>query len=277
MPVNHELWQAYRDLEFERYGEIWDNFNKDLVEVFGLPALERGRTNHSSPYMNIYAYPLELDYLQIRALPPKWKRFDHFIRATKPEELSADVKEFIDQSRLKRDQGEKLIYVSMGSLGCVDTGLMERLIEMLSHSTKNWFIFSLGSEASKLEPKLHKPRMFGAKFLPQMEILPLVDLVITHCGNNSLLESFFFSKPVLAVPLFADQIGNAQRITELGLGDRINAYKCTTEQFIQKVHNLLDDSVLKVKIQQIGKRLQDSKSTDLVAETIEEVAKMPRQ
>ena len=44
-----------------------------------------------------------------------------------------------------------------------------------------------------------------------------IDIFITHCGQNSLLEAFHAGVRVLAVPLFGDQHRNAQLAKENGL------------------------------------------------------------
>ena len=61
--------------------------------------------------------------------------------------------------------------------------------------------------------------MWGAEFLPQTTIMPQVDLVITHGGNNTTTEALHFGKPMVLLPLFWDQYDNAQRVDELGFGD----------------------------------------------------------
>lgn len=72
--------------------------------------------------------------------------------------------------------------------------------------------------------------MVGEELLPQTTILPLVDLVITHGGNNTTTEALPFGKPMIVVPLFWDQYDNAQRVDESGFGVRLDTYRFTDKQ-----------------------------------------------
>lgn len=179
-----------------------------MAQEYDIPKpIELMQTAHYSPYLNIYAYPEELDYLSIRPLPPAFCRFPHFIRQAEKGEVGEKSYslpgKFLPDSTTT-NEGSKLVYVSMGSMGSVCQTLMSRLVEMLSTSPLHRFIFSLGPSFEAIGPTL-PANIWGAKFVPQMAILPLVDLVITHGGNNTLLETLYFGKPMIVCPLFAEQ------------------------------------------------------------------------
>ena len=119
-----------------------------------------------------------------------------------------------------RPAGSGLIYLSLGSLGSADVELMRRLVAVLG-DTPHRYIVSKGPQHDQYELA---PNMWGAEFLPQTRIIPLVDLVITHGGNNTTTEAFHFGKPMIVLPLFWDQYDNAQRVDETGFGVRLPTY-----------------------------------------------------
>ena len=87
--------------------------------------------------------------------------------------------------------------------------------------------------------------MFGEEFLPQPSILPQVDVVITHGGNNTVTECFHFGKPMVVLPLFWDQYDNAQRVDELGFGMRLDTYRFEDGELTGAIDGLLADAGLK--------------------------------
>src|SRR5207247_4554551 len=128
-----------------------------------------------------------------------------------------------------------LVYLSLGSLGSADVDLMLLLVATLADSPHR-FVVSKGPQHDQYELA---DNMRGAEFLPQATILPHVDLVITHGGNNTVTESFHFGKRMIVLPLFWDQYDNAQRVDELGYGVRLDTYAHAPDQLRAAVEGLL--------------------------------------
>src|SRR5207302_6465936 len=146
----------------------------------------------------------------------------------------------------------KLIYLSLGSLGSADVGLMSRLIGLLA-KTPHRVIVSKGEqhELIKLTDNMH-----GAPFLPQTSIIPQVDLVITHGGNNTVTECFYFGKPMLVLPLFWDQHDNAQRVEEIGAGLRLAPYAVSADELVAAIDRLLADRSMRDRLREISSRIR---------------------
>ncbi|CAG2170397.1 unnamed protein product, partial [Oppiella nova] len=163
----------------------------------GLPSLSTKSNTILQPeskYLNIYMYPKELDYNEWQPLPHNWKRVDGFVRTTGHT--------FAVPDRLTQRPG-KLILLSMGSIGCALLELMIRLTSILAKS-EHKFIVTKGP----LHDEYELPdNMYGQPFLPQTAVLPLVDLVITHGGNNTVTEAFYYGKPLLAIAHMFEQTG----------------------------------------------------------------------
>jgi UDP:flavonoid glycosyltransferase YjiC (YdhE family) len=114
--------------------------------------------------------------------------------------------------------------------------------------------------------------MTGAEFLPQTSLLPQVDLVITHGGNNTVTEALYFGKPMVVLPLFWDQYDNAQRIDEMGLGARLDTYGHEPAELLAAVDRLLADSALAERLRVLCGELQAAPGTVRAADLIEGVA-----
>jgi MGT family glycosyltransferase len=161
-----------------------------------------------------------------------------------------------------------LIYLSLGSLGSADVGLMQRLVDLLGR-TDHRVIVSKGPLADEIT--LHD-NMTGEGFLPQPAILPQVDVVITHGGNNTVVESFHHGKPMIVLPLFWDQVDNAQRVDETGFGRRLATYDFEDGELSTAIDALLGDGVLRSRMAALASRMQAADGTTRAADLIERVA-----
>jgi MGT family glycosyltransferase len=252
-------WPAYR-AEFERsHRPMWTEFN-DWVQEQGAPPLPDLEFIHTSTAANLYVYPAEADYLERRPLDATWHRMDSSVRAT-------DQSWTLPSTLQDGDAG--LIYLSLGSLGAADVALMQRLIDLLA-KTRHSVVVSMGPRAEQLTLA---PNMTGEAMLPQTSIIPQVDLVITHGGNNTTTEALHFGKPMLVLPLFWDQHDNAQRVAELGFGRRLPTYAFGDDDFLEAVDALLADTVLRERMRVLGAGIRERNGLRRGADVIETIGR----
>jgi UDP:flavonoid glycosyltransferase YjiC (YdhE family) len=164
-----------------------------------------------------------------------------------------------------RDGPGGLVYLSLGSLGSADVKLMERLIGTLA-DTRHRYVVSKGPQHQLIELA---DNMWGQEYLPQPSILPLVDLVITHGGNNTVTECFHHGKPMICLPLFWDQYDNAQRVDELGFGLRLPSYEFEPRDLTGAIDRLLSHGEAARRLKQISRRLRSNPGTVQAADLIE--------
>lgn len=213
-----------------------------------------------SPYLNIYLCPDELDYTDLRPYPPNWIRCNALVQ-------TFEIYDFQIPEKLANKPG-KLIYMLMSSFGSADLSLMTRLVNILTKSPHRFIISKgpVGDEYSLPD------NIWGENMVPQVKILPLVDLVITHGGNNTITEIFYFGKPLIILPLFGDQFDNAQRIQDKGFGIRLGTYSCSEEELLDAIETLLADKQLEERLKIISKKIRKSNTRASVAELIETLA-----
>ena len=112
---------------------------------------------------------------------------------------------------------------------------------------------------------------WGQNFLPQTKVLPIVDLIISHGGNNTITETFYFGKPLIVMPLFCDQFDNAQRVQEKGFGIRLNPFRCTKEELAKSIESLTNNDDLLLKFKSISDRIKAEAKSGKVAQLIEKL------
>ncbi len=255
-------WADFR-AEYRRvHGDLWADFDAFGREhdAPGLPDGPEGPAFiHESPDLNLYLYPGEVDYGRARPLAPTWHRLESCVRSTEAAwDLPAEL----------AGRPGALIYLSLGSLGSADVELMRRLVDVLGRMPHR-FIVSKGPQHDQYELA---DNMVGAEFLPQPSILPTVDLVITHGGNNTVTECFHHAKPMILLPLFWDQYDNAQRVAETGFGVRLPTYTFVPAQMTAAIDRLLADRTLQARLAAISTRLRANPGTVRAADLIEGVA-----
>jgi MGT family glycosyltransferase len=250
-------WEAFRE-EYDRtHRPTWEAFDAWCREngTDPLPELE---FIHTSPVRNLYVYPQAADYTDRRPLDASWTQLDSSVRAT-------DAAFELPEVLADRPADSALVYLSLGSLGSADVDLMRRLVAVLGE-TPHRYIVSKGPQHDQYELA---PNMWGAEFLPQTTIMPLVNLVITHGGNNTTTEAFHFGKPMVVLPLFWDQYDNAQRVDETGFGVRLPTYSFGDGDLPAAIDRLLGNTEFRTRMAGLGAEIRARDGVAKAAAAIE--------
>jgi MGT family glycosyltransferase len=252
-------WDEFRS-EYDRtHRPMWSEF-AEWVRSCGAPPLDDLDFIHTSQHLNLSLYPEVADYTDARPLDHTWVRLDSSVRTTDaPFELPPSI---------AAGDGA-LIYLSLGSLGSADVDLMRRLVDVLAR-TPHRYIVSKGPCHDQYELA---DNMWGEHQVPQTNVLPLVDLVITHGGNNTTTESFHFGVPMIVLPLFWDQYDNAQRVDETGFGTRLSTYTFDDAELAGTIERLLADTSLRRRMADIGSVIRSRNGTARAADALEAVAR----
>ena len=252
-------WADFREQYKRTISELHAEFSQFCSER-GAPPLRGSEFIHESEWLDLYVFPAALDYPRSRPLGPTWHRLETCVRRSQTEVVLPE--------HVAEGNGA-LVYLSLGSLGSADVDLMKRLVDALSH-TRHRVVVSKGPQHTEFELA---ENMWGQEFLPQPALLPLVDVVLTHAGNNTTTECFHEGKPMVALPLFWDQYDNAQRVAETGFGVRLATYSFEEDELQTAIDHLLADRGLAERMASIAAGAQSSPGTERAADLIESLAR----
>ncbi|XP_031347664.1 UDP-glucuronosyltransferase 2C1-like [Photinus pyralis] len=150
-----------------------------------------------------------------------------------PKALPEDLRHFLDSAR------DGVIYFSMGSnLKGADFSKEKKDAVLTAFSKLNHTVlwkWENGTIPGQPKNVLVRP------WFPQQDILahPNVVLVVTHGGLLSTIESVYHGKPLLGLPVFADQGLNMAMAQEAGYGRYIQFQDLNVENFGSELREML--------------------------------------
>ena len=78
---------------------------------------------------------------------------------------------------------------------------------------------------------------------------------------------------MIVLPLFWDQVDNAQRVDETGFGKRLSTYGFDDDELVGAIDRLLGDDVLADRLDAMSARIKSTSGTVRAADLIEQVAR----
>jgi len=173
----------------------------------------------------------------------------------------------------ERLDGRPLIYASLGTFQNGFEAIFRTIAEACAGLDAQLLI-SLGGglDPAKLGKLAGAPLVVS--FAPQLEILKRAELVITHAGINTVLESLSEGVPLVAVPLGNDQPGVAARVKARGAGVVVSRHRLNPGRLRKAVMLVLQEPRYRKTAQDLQRVIRKIDGPDCAADLIEQVLKL---
>ena len=168
-----------------------------------------------------------------------------------------------------RLDGRPIIYASLGTTRNVQAFVF-RLIAEACQELDVQLVISLGGRF-ETEMLPHLPgNPLVTKYAPQLELLRLATMVITHGGPNTVFEALMEGKPIVAIPLAHDQPAVASRLTRLGIAEVLPVMRLSAKRIRTAVTRVLNDPGYHEAAVKMQAKLHSLHGLDRAVEVIEE-------
>ena len=240
---DHACHERFRTRFNEVIRPLHENFNAFLAEQ-GEQPYPLGQFFENSPYLNLLLYPEAVRFKRSRPLPPaQFQYLEGCVRQDKPYAVP----------QFKAQADAPLVYLSFGSLGAGDVTLLKRLIAALGRIPCRALVNVGGykDQYAGLPDNVSIDSWF-----PQPSLIPQVDVVIHHGGNNSFTECLYFGKPAIIMPFAWDGHDNATRVQESGHGFKLSRADWTEAELASRIGNCLHDRALRSRLAATSARMR---------------------
>lgn len=249
---------AFEDRFNEVIGPTHARFNAFLASC-GEEPYPLGQFFEPSPHLNLLLYPKAVRYARREPLDPaRFQYLEGCVRQEEPYQVP----------RFTEHDDAPLVYVSFGSLGAGDTDLLKRIIAAFAGKPYRVLV-NVGDYLDAYDSP--PPNVHLASWYPQPSVIPQVDAVIHHGGNNSFTECLYFGKPALIMPYVWDGHDNATRVAETDHGLALNRYDWTDEDLLRAVDTLIGDPATRDRLGRTSSQMQEADGPGFAAQLLEGV------
>jgi UDP:flavonoid glycosyltransferase YjiC (YdhE family) len=154
-----------------------------------------------------------------------------------------------------------VVYVTMGTVWNRALDLFAWTIEALRDEPIG-IVVTVGHQN---DPHLLGPQpdhVIVRRYVPQAELLPRCDAVVTHGGSGTMLGALAHGLPLLVVPQGADQYANAAAVTAAGAGRSLGRDETSVDSIRAAVRDLLGDPAYRQAARRIQQEIRDMPSAD---------------
>ena len=165
--------------------------------------------------------------------------------------------------------GRPLVYASLGTTRKADPEIYHRIASACAGLDLQ-LVVTLGGRRS-LETFVNLAgNPVVVENAPQLELLKRADVVITHAGPNTVLETLMLGKPMLALPLALDQPAVAAHMERLGVAEVLSPQQRSAAEIREALLKLRTETRYREAAQSIQAQLQSLQGTAQAASIVED-------
>ncbi|MFE5514814.1 macrolide-inactivating glycosyltransferase [Streptomyces sp. NPDC056529] len=258
----------------------WEGYEEEVAEPMyaELKASPRGKAYFArfeewlaehgidTPPDRFVARPRRAIVLIPRALQPQADRVDESVYTF----VGACQGERADQGEWRRPAGaEKVLLVSLGSAFTKQPDFYRACVEAFGGLPGWHVVLQIGKFVDPAELGALPDNVEVHTWVPQLAILRQADAFVTHAGAGGSQEGLSTATPMVAVPLAADQFGNAEMLQSLGVARHLPMGEVTPELLRESVLALVDDPEVARRSREIQESMAREGGTRRAADLIE--------
>lgn len=179
---------------------------------------------------------------------PESERLDETIKFVGPSlERRFDTSEF-PYTRL---DGRRLIYISLGTIINQNRRFYQQCFDAFRDSDYQ-VVLSVGKQTDIASLGTIPDNFIVRQFVPQIELLRLAHLFISHAGMNSVHEALYYNVPLLLVPQQAEQRFVAAQVADFGAGLILEGKGVNADSLRAAAEEILTDDSFKHRASIMG-------------------------
>jgi zeaxanthin glucosyltransferase len=170
----------------------------------------------------------------------------------------------------ERLTGEPLIYASMGTVLNGNLDVFQTIVTALAKYDDLQLILSVGDQVDPQRIVSPPRNAIIVPRAPQLDLLKLASVCITHAGLNTVLESLAQGVPQVAIPVTFDQPSVAARIAYRQTGVVTSLDKLTPDHLSELLDEVLINPIYRANAKNLQRKIIEADGLAVAADVVEE-------
>jgi UDP:flavonoid glycosyltransferase YjiC (YdhE family) len=230
-PIDAHLLDHLRELSEQVEGY----FTKEFNTVLGRSAPQLKRINNAfrftSPLAVLYNYP---EFSPDREIAGANRIF--IGSCFQPESLSSEWRQLLDARRGFSPR----VLIALGTFLSARADVIGRCIRGILRAFPNALIIAGAGAQEEALKGLPEDQVLVHSFVPQIGLLPEMDLFVHHGGNNSFTESLHYGVPMILLPFSSDQFNVARDAESQGVAPVLNPNRFSESRMAEATKQTLE-------------------------------------